>query len=74
MREKQKLDRRDAHTHGKLILIKGGEKKMDISTKKVRIYGVLEINNILQTNGSVDYPVPGNQFYCPGKCGWRNFQ
>ncbi|MCL4312101.1 MAG: hypothetical protein M1462_06720 [Candidatus Thermoplasmatota archaeon] len=37
MREKQKLDRRDAHTHGKLILIKGGEKKMDISTKKVRI-------------------------------------
>ena len=42
MKEKQKLDRRDTYTsgnasHGKSIIIKGGEKKMDISIKKVKL-------------------------------------
>lgn len=37
MKKKQNLDRRDTYTPGKSILIKGGEKKMNISTKKVKI-------------------------------------
>ncbi|HIH59791.1 MAG TPA: hypothetical protein HA269_06110 [Ferroplasma sp.] len=39
MKEKQNLDGRDTYTPGKSILIKGGEKKMEISTKKVKIVG-----------------------------------
>ncbi|EQB74375.1 MAG: hypothetical protein AMDU4_FER2C00014G0014 [Ferroplasma sp. Type II] len=39
MKKKQNLDRRDTYTPGKSILIKGGEKKMNISTKKVKIVG-----------------------------------
>ena len=39
MKKKQNLDRRDTYTPGKSILIKGGEKKMEISTKKVKIVG-----------------------------------
>ena len=42
MKEKQKLDRGDTYTqrdalYGKSILINGGEKKMDISRKKVKL-------------------------------------
>jgi hypothetical protein len=42
MKEKQKLDRRDTYmpadaSHGKSIVIKGEEKKMDISIKKVKL-------------------------------------
>jgi len=42
MKERQKLDWRDTYTsgnasHGKSIIIKGGEKKMDISIKKVKL-------------------------------------
>ena len=41
-KERQKLDWRDTYTsgnasHGKSIIIKGGEKKMDISIKKVKL-------------------------------------
>ena len=39
MKERQNLDRRDTYASGKSILIKGGEKKMEISTKKVKIVG-----------------------------------
>ena len=42
MKEKRKLDGRDTYTprgvpHGKSIIIKGEEKKMDISTKNVKL-------------------------------------
>ena len=37
MKERQKLGQRNTYTPGKSIVIKGGEKKMDISTKKVKI-------------------------------------
>ena len=41
-KERQKLDWRDTYTsgnasHGKSIIIKGGEKKMNISIKKVKL-------------------------------------
>ncbi|MCL4311931.1 MAG: hypothetical protein M1462_05840 [Candidatus Thermoplasmatota archaeon] len=42
MKEKQKVDRRDIYTsenapHGKSIIIKGVEKKLDINTEKVKL-------------------------------------
>ena len=37
MKERQKLYRRDAYTSGKSIIIKGGEMKMDINIKKVKL-------------------------------------
>ena len=42
MKEKQKLDRRDTYTpadapHGKSIIVKGVEKKLDIYTRKFKL-------------------------------------
>jgi hypothetical protein len=37
MKERQKLHRRDTYTSGKSIIIKGGEMKMNISIKKVKL-------------------------------------
>lgn len=42
MKEKQKLDRRDTYTpadapHGKSIVVKGVEKKLDIITRKFKL-------------------------------------
>jgi hypothetical protein len=37
MIEGQKLDRGNTYTHRKSIIIKGGEIKMDISIKKVKL-------------------------------------
>ena len=41
-KERQKLERRDTYTpadvsHGKSIIAEGGEKKMNINTKKVKL-------------------------------------
>ena len=37
MKERHKLDRRNTYTPGKSIVRKGGETKMDISTKNAKI-------------------------------------
>ena len=37
MKERQKLGQRNTYTPGKSIVIKGGEKNMDISANKVKL-------------------------------------